>query len=129
MTKRRILLVDDEPDIRRLVAETLAAPATTSRSAADGAEAVRNGSRFIPDLVLLDIMMPRQDGFTVYERLRQKPCGLTCPIIFLTAKREIDDKLHGFEQGRCRLHHQALPHQGAAGARQGASRRAGAGQG
>jgi DNA-binding NarL/FixJ family response regulator len=53
----------------------------------------------LPDLVLLDVMMPRHDGFAVYERLRAKPVGLTCPIIFLTAKRDIDDKLLGFEKG------------------------------
>ena len=44
-------------------------------------------------------MMPRCDGFAVDERLRAKPVGLTCPIIFLTARREIDDKLPGFEKG------------------------------
>jgi DNA-binding NarL/FixJ family response regulator len=43
--------------------------------------------------------MPDMDGFTVYERLRDRPAALTCPIIFLTARREMDDKLHGFEQG------------------------------
>jgi DNA-binding response OmpR family regulator len=99
MTKRRILVVDDEPDIRRLVAEALTTCGYEVEVAADGDEAVRKASLFIPDLVLLDIMMPRQDGFTVFERLRQKPCGLSCPIIFLTAKREIGDKLLGFDKG------------------------------
>ena len=44
-------------------------------------------------------MMPDMDGFTVYERLREKPCELRSPIIFLTARREINDKLLGFEKG------------------------------
>jgi DNA-binding response OmpR family regulator len=99
MTKRRILVVDDEPDIRRLVAETLSSNGYEVETAGDGDEAVRKGGLFLPELVLLDIMMPHQDGFTVYGRLREKPCALNCPIIFLTAKREIGDKLLGFEKG------------------------------
>ena len=58
MTKRRILVVDDEPDIRRLVAEALTSAGYEVEVAADGDEAVRRGGLFIPDLVLLDIMMP-----------------------------------------------------------------------
>lgn len=99
MAKRRILVVDDEPDLRRLVAEALEASGYEVQTAADGDEAVRKGSLFLPELVLLDIMMPRQDGFTVFQRLRERPCSLDCPIIFLTARREINDKLLGFETG------------------------------
>ena len=125
----RILVVDDEPDIRRLVKEALTVSGYQVETAADGDEAVRRGALMLPDLVLLDIMMPKEDGFAVYERLRAKPAGLVCPIIFLTARREIDDKLAGFQAGRRGLHHQALPHQGARGPRQGPSRRAGSAQG
>ena len=96
---KRILVVDDEPDIRRLVAESLQSTGYDVQTAANGGEAVRTATLFIPDLVLLDIMMPEMDGFSVYERLRERPAGLTCPIIFLTARREMDDKLHGFAQG------------------------------
>ncbi|HQF51616.1 MAG TPA: response regulator, partial [Thermoleophilia bacterium] len=96
---KRILVVDDEPDIRRLVAEALQSNGYDVRTAANGGEAVRTGALFLPDLVLLDIMMPDMDGFTVYEKLREKPCELRSPIIFLTARREISDKLLGFEKG------------------------------
>jgi two-component system OmpR family response regulator len=99
MGKRRILVVDDEPDIRRLVAEALEASGYDAHTAANGAEALREASLSLPDLVLLDIMMPGMDGFAVYERLRQKPVDLRSPIIFLTARREINDKLLGFEKG------------------------------
>jgi DNA-binding response OmpR family regulator len=96
---KRILVVDDEPDIRRLVAEALEATGYDVRTAANGEEAIRAASLYIPDLVLLDIMMPGMDGFTVYERLRARPVDLKSPIIFLTARREINDKLLGFEKG------------------------------
>ncbi len=96
---KRILVVDDEPDIRRLVAEALSVTGYDAHTAAGGGEALRVASLYLPDLVLLDIMMPDMDGFAVYEKLREKPVGLCSPIIFLTARREINDKLLGFEKG------------------------------
>lgn len=96
---QRILVVDDEPDIRRLVQEALTASGYDVATAANGREAVRLGSSFLPDLVLLDIMMPDCDGFTVCESLRAKPVALKSPIIFLTARRELDSKLVGFRKG------------------------------
>lgn len=99
MGGRRILVVDDEYDIRQLVAAALTASGYQVETAAGAEEALRKGAMALPNLVLLDVMMPRQDGFAVYERLRAKPVGLTCPIIFLTAKSDIDDKLFGFEKG------------------------------
>jgi two-component system, OmpR family, response regulator len=82
-----------------LVDEALTMAGYDVTTAANGAEAVSKAAATLPDLVLLDIVMPDADGFTVYERLRAKPVGLVCPIIFLTAKTEIDDKLLGFEKG------------------------------
>lgn len=99
MAKRRILVVDDEVDIRRLVSEALEASGYEVRTAGSGEEAIRAAALQLPDLVLLDVMMPGMDGFTVYERLRAKPVDLRSPIVFLTARREIDDKLLGFEKG------------------------------
>jgi len=96
---KRILVVDDEPDIRRLVAEALEVTGYDVRTAANGEEAIRTASLYLPDLVLLDVMMPDMDGFTVYERLRAKPVDLKSPIVFLTARRDINDKLLGFEKG------------------------------
>ena len=99
MAKRRILVVDDEADLCRLVSETLEASGYDVRTAGSGEEAIRAAGLQLPDLVLLDVMMPGMDGFTVYEKLRAKPVDLRSPIVFLTARREIDDKLLGFEKG------------------------------
>lgn len=96
---QRILVVDDEPDIRRLVQEALTASGYDVVVAASGKEAVRLSASFLPDLVVLDVMMPDADGFTVYEWLRSRPVSLKSPIIFLTARREIDAKLVGFNKG------------------------------
>jgi DNA-binding response OmpR family regulator len=96
---QRILVVDDEPDIRRLVQEALTASGYDVAVAGNGKEAVRLGASFLPDLVVLDVMMPDADGFTVYEWLRSRPVALKSPIIFLTARREIDAKLMGFNKG------------------------------
>jgi len=96
---QRILVVDDEEDIRRLVQETLSSAGYDVATAADGKQALRVSATFLPDLVLLDIMMPGIDGFTVCDMLRAKPVALSCPVIFLTARREIENKLQGFRKG------------------------------
>ena len=99
MSKRRILVVDDEADIRRLVATALDASGYDVHLAADGEEALRMAARYLPDLVLLDIMMPGMDGYAVYDRLRAKPIDLRSPIVFLTARAQIDERLLGFQMG------------------------------
>ena len=93
------MIIDDEPDLRRILADALSSRGYVVETAENGLEGLRKGALFLPDLVLLDIMMPEMDGFSVFDRLRERPAGLTCPIIFLTARREMDDKLHGFERG------------------------------
>ena len=99
MSKRRILVVDDEADIRRLVATALEASGYDVHLAADGKEALRVAARYLPDLVLLDIMMAGMDGYAVYDRLRAKPIDLRSPIVFLTARTQIDERLLGFQKG------------------------------
>lgn len=99
MSRRRILVVDDEADIRRLVATALEASGYEVLVAANGEEAIREAAHYLPDLVLLDITMAGMDGYTLYDRLRAKPVGLRSPIVFLTARSQIDETLLGFEKG------------------------------
>jgi len=96
---KRILVVDDNRDVLRLVDEALTAAGYEVTTAASGGEAVRQGTRVLPSLVLLDIGLPDYDGFTVYQRLRERPAALDCPIIFLTAQGDISSRLLGFQQG------------------------------
>jgi DNA-binding response OmpR family regulator len=99
MTAKRILVIDDNPDVLRLVQEALTSAGYAVTTAPSGREGVRLGAMSLPDLVLLDIGLPDEDGFRVYRHLRDKPVALECPIIFLTAHGGIDSRLHGFEQG------------------------------
>ena len=99
MGAKRILVVDDNPDVLRLVDDALSAAGYEVTTSPDGRSALRDATLSLPDLVLLDVGLPDSDGFTVCARLREKPAALDCPIIFLTAAGDIDSRLHGFEQG------------------------------
>ncbi len=96
MNKTRILIVDDEPKIRRLLAANLASLGFDTVMAADGAEALRAFDTCMPELVLLDLMMPGVDGFTVLQQLRAHS---SVPVIILTARDQTEDKVRGFDLG------------------------------
>jgi len=87
MTLRKILLVDDEADIR-LVAEISLSNLGGWQviQAASGPEALDLAARELPDLVLLDVMMPGMDGPTTLQKLRMLAGGAEVPVIFMTAK-------------------------------------------
>src|SRR4051812_49339778 len=82
-----VLVVDDEPDIRYLVKVNLELDGHTVRTAANGAEALEEVRREAPDVVLLDVMMPEVDGWTVLETMKGEPDPdvRTIPIVMLTA--------------------------------------------
>ncbi len=82
----RVLLVEDEPAIRELVAEMLEGAGVDLRCAAGGAEALREARRARPHLVLLDIVLPDLDGFTVCRLLRGHAALREVPIYMLTAR-------------------------------------------
>ena len=93
----RLLVVDDEPNIRDLLATSLRFAGFEVFTASTGNEAVREATEHQPDLVVLDVMLPDMDGFTVTRRLRDR--GEQYPILFLTAKDETQDKVAGLTVG------------------------------
>jgi len=94
-----ILVVDDDPDIARFVEVNLRSAGYDVAVAADGEEALQRASEMRPDLVLLDVMMPRIDGFEVAQRLRRNPQTANTSIIMLTAKALSTDKVLGLTAG------------------------------
>lgn len=93
---KTILVVDDEKPIVDILKYNLEKEGYEVLTAYDGEEAIDIALSEFPDLILLDIMLPKQDGFTVCKKIREK---LTCPIIMLTAKGEEVDKVLGLELG------------------------------
>ena len=82
---RKILIVDDESDVIKVLGMRLKANGYEVISAQDGIQAVSAAHKKKPDLIILDIKMPAQDGYTVYENLRMAVNTSLIPIIFLTA--------------------------------------------
>jgi diguanylate cyclase (GGDEF)-like protein len=94
-----ILVVDDDPDIARFVEVNLRSAGYEVAFAGDGEEALERATEIRPDLVLLDVMMPRLDGFEVAQRLRKNPQTANTSIIMLTAKALSSDKVTGLQSG------------------------------
>ena len=94
-----ILVVDDDPDIARFVEVNLRSAGYDVSVAGDGEEALERAADLRPDLVLLDVMMPRLDGFEVAQRLRKNPQTANTSIIMLTAKALSSDKVTGLQSG------------------------------
>lgn len=93
---KKILIVDDEVRMRRVIADYLRIKGYETAEAGDGVQALALFDETHPDLVLLDVMMPRMDGWEVCRRLRSKS---TVPIIMLTARGQEEDELQGFSLG------------------------------
>jgi two-component system, OmpR family, response regulator len=93
----RLLVVDDEPNIVELLSVSLRYAGFEVSTATSGLAAVTEARRFRPDLIVLDVMMPDMDGFTVVRRLRGE--GLRVPIVFLTARDGTEDKITGLTLG------------------------------
>ena len=94
-----VLVVDDDPDIARFVEVNLRSAGYQVSVASDGEQALEKAGLMRPDLVLLDVMMPRIDGFEVAHRLRRNPQTANTSIIMLTAKALATDKVLGLTAG------------------------------
>jgi DNA-binding response OmpR family regulator len=93
----RILIVEDEPDLMLSLTEDLRRQGHQTGSAVDGPQALRMGREGAWELILLDVMLPKMDGFDVCHGLRR--AGVTCPIIMLTARAQEAEKELGLDSG------------------------------
>ncbi|MDR6939815.1 two-component system OmpR family response regulator [Arcanobacterium hippocoleae] len=93
----KILVVDDEPNIRELLSVSLKFAGFAVETAQNGQEALEIERKFGADLVVLDVMLPDMDGFTVLQQLREHEH--TLPVLFLTAKDDVQDRIQGLTVG------------------------------
>ena len=93
----RILVVDDEPAVREALRRSLAFEGYGTRTAVDGLDALDQAATYAPDLIVLDIQMPRMDGLTAARRLRA--AGSVTPILMLTARDTVGDRVTGLDAG------------------------------
>lgn len=95
----KVLLVDDEPNIIVALEFLMEQQGYLVRTAYNGLSALRAIENELPDLIILDVMMPEMDGFEVAKAVRDNPACSDIPIVFLTAKGTSDDKWKGYESG------------------------------
>ena len=94
---KRILYVEDEPALGKIVKESLISRNYDVHHAEDGLKALDLFREKIPDICVIDIMLPKLDGYTLAQEIRSKSPHL--PIIFLTAKSQVEDVVKGFQSG------------------------------
>jgi len=99
VTAAEIMVVDDEPSGLRLLSEILSGGGYKVRSAVDGASALKSAKDRLPDLILLDILMPGMEGVEVCRRLKADPQTKNLPVIFLSAFEETELKVQSLEAG------------------------------
>jgi two-component system alkaline phosphatase synthesis response regulator PhoP len=96
---QKVLVVDDEADIVELLSYNLHLDGFEVVCAANGMEALNKARQHLPELIILDLMLPDMDGFSICEILRCQPSTADIPVIFLTAMAGEIPRLHGFEVG------------------------------
>jgi two-component system OmpR family response regulator len=93
----KVLIVDDEASIRDLLTRTLRFEDFTTHAVGNGTDAIDAIATFQPDIILLDVMLPDMNGFSVTKKIRSQ--GVTTPVIFLTAKDDAEHKVQGLTIG------------------------------
>ncbi|MFH8984165.1 response regulator transcription factor [Streptomyces varsoviensis] len=93
----RVLIVDDEPAVREALRRSLAFEGYDTELAVDGLDAVEKVAGYDPELIVLDVLMPRMDGLTAARRLRANK--ITVPILMLTARDTVGDRVTGLDAG------------------------------
>ena len=97
MSNVKVLIVDDEPNIRDLLATSLRFAGFSIHAVGNGADAVAAAEKGEPDIILLDVMLPDMNGFSVTKKIRS--LGITAPVLFLTARDDTEDKITGLTVG------------------------------
>ncbi|GAB5046762.1 ATP-binding response regulator [Thermodesulfovibrio sp. TK110] len=97
--KQTILIVDDNIDTVELLRKRLRAEGYNTEEAYDGEEALKKVYESFPDLIVLDVMMPKMDGYEVCQRLKTDEKTMFIPVIMLTAKTDVESKVKGFDIG------------------------------
>jgi DNA-binding response OmpR family regulator len=97
--QEKLLIVEDEADLSRLLSSSFTREGFLVETAADGEEGVEKTFRFSPDLILLDLLLPKLDGFSVCRYLKSREETKAIPILMLTARGTEEDKLKGLELG------------------------------
>jgi two-component system, OmpR family, response regulator len=97
MENVKVLIVDDEPNIRDLLSTSLRFAGFSVHAVGNGADAVNAAGKGAPDIILLDVMLPDMNGFSVTKKLRSM--GINAPVLFLTARDETADKVTGLTVG------------------------------
>jgi CheY-like chemotaxis protein len=95
---KKILVVDDEKDVIYILEDALKKEGYDIESASDGVEALEKVSRFMPDLIILDIMMPKLDGHSVNLKLKESTATAKIPVIFITAYGQLKELLDTREE-------------------------------
>jgi len=96
---KKVLLVEDEDALRRVLKDLLEREGFTVFEAADGVKALDEIDRAAPDIIVLDLNLPRLDGYGVLSHLRARPATAELPVIVLTAKGDEDSEVRVFEYG------------------------------
>lgn len=99
MNRKRLLVVDDEPNLLRAVAASLRAGGYEVVTARNGREALLRVAESVPDLIVSDIRMPGMDGYKLARQLRASARTALVPVVFLTAKDDVADRVEGFRSG------------------------------
>jgi len=95
----KVLIIEDEVDIAQLVAFNLERNGYLVDQVHDGREGLKKILKDLPDLVILDLMLPGMDGYKILKKMQRDPRSHSIPVLMLTAKSQIDDRLKGLELG------------------------------
>lgn len=99
MPNNVILVADDSPTEQRLVVSALTAQGYRVLTASDGEEALAKAEKEKPDLVILDVVMPKKNGYQVCRQLKSTPATQTIKVLLLTSKNQESDRFWGLKQG------------------------------